>query len=135
MRWLKHQRGFTLMETMIALGILGFIGVGFMLGLSTVFRVQGITKEQVRAENLARGQLEYIRFVNYKLNYTTDCVPDCVPPPGLFIPPGYSIAVTTTQYCDATPTCYDVNQIQKNTVSISRDGNPLLFVEDLKTKK
>ena len=137
---LLKQEGFSLLEVMIALGILGIVGIGFMVGLSGAFRLQDRTIEQVRASNLARGHLEHIRSLAYNpAGYDAD-----MHPPGPFIPQGYSIAVTTSQYCDGlgpdgvpggASDCYPTSEIQKNTVKVSRDDRVILTVEDLKTKR
>lgn len=146
---LRGQRGLTLLEVIVGLAILGAVGVAFMSGLTGAFRAEDITQEHVKAENLARAQLEYIRYCAYyippSVPYTLPsgsppCTPPVsspytVPPPGASIPSGYSITVTVGQYCDATPTCYDISQIQKNTVRVLRDGKGLTTVEDLKTNQ
>ena len=127
---LKHaEGGFTLLEVIVALGIFGVVGVAFIIALSSAFQTQDITREQVQGENLARAQLEYIRsqdFVQAPAPYIT-------PASGISVPPGYSITVQTTQYVDPSGTAYPVAEIQKNTVTVSRDGKSLVTVEDLKT--
>ncbi len=47
MHWLTQQRGFTLLEVMLALGILGFVGVSFLAAMAVMallipFLVTGI---------------------------------------------------------------------------------------------
>ena len=132
----RGQDGLTLMEMLVSMAILGVIGVGFMSGMTTAFRARDISRERVTAENLARNQLEYIRYVAYDaLDYGAE-----VPPPSITVPAGYSITVTTTDYCDGTgepgfEPCYDPANIQKNTVKVSRDGRTLVTVEDLKTRR
>ena len=39
----------------MAVGILGVAGVALLLGMSTAFRTQDISREQVQGENLARS--------------------------------------------------------------------------------
>ena len=143
MCWLHRQQGLSMLEVMVALAILGVAGVGLMTGLNGAFRAQDISREQVRAENLARAQLEYIREVDYHLDYNvaeTDCIPGCVPPPGVVVPQGYLITVATDLYCDDTgepgfEPCYNPANIQQNTVRVSREGKGLVVVEDLKTRR
>lgn len=124
----QGQKGLTLIEMVVSVAILSVIGVGFMSGMTTAFRARDISGERIIAENLARDQLEYIRYVAYDvLEYDW--------PPAITVPAGYTITVDTTQYCDTTPTCYDPADIQKNTVKVSRDGQTLVTVEDLKTNR
>lgn len=133
---LRRQSGFTLMEILIAQAILGVIGVVFLMALGTSFRAQGVNREEFTAEYLARAQLEYIRLIPYDAsNYDDD-----VPPPGVTLPSGYTITVTTEDYCDGVgeagyEPCYDPANIQKNTVKIFRDGQGVTSIEDLKTRR
>ncbi|MEE9201874.1 MAG: type II secretion system protein, partial [Dehalococcoidia bacterium] len=60
-----NRSGFGLLETVLALGVLGFIGVAFATALSVSFKSTQISEEQVTGENLARTQLEYIRDQGY----------------------------------------------------------------------
>ena len=122
-RWLKNERGFTLLEVIVALGIFGVVGVAFIAALSSSFQTQDITKEQVQGENLVRSALEEIRFLPYQATYT----------PSVPVPTQYALTVTTTQYVDALGTPYPLTEIQKNTATASRDGRALVTVEDLKT--
>ena len=132
----RGQEGLTLIEMIVSVAILSVIGVGFMSGMTTAFRARDISSERIIAENLARGQLEYIRYIDYDaLDYNSD-----VPPPAITVPAGSSITVTTTDYCDDTgepgfEPCYDPADIQKNTVKVTRDGKTLVTVEDLKTRR
>ena len=52
-----REPGFSLIEMLIALGILGIIGVAFALALSGALRAQDPTRGRVTSENLARAQL------------------------------------------------------------------------------
>jgi type II secretory pathway pseudopilin PulG len=151
-KWLKRPRfarggsGLGLLETVVALGVLGFIGVAFMTALSSSFKGTDITKEQVMAENLARTQLEYIRDQSY-------CIPpgapyfippgSCgtyeVPPTGVTLPPRYSIIVGVHEYCDGQGPepggCYDVQEIQNVTAAVFHDGELVTKIDDLKTNR
>ena len=52
-----REPGFSLIEMLIALGILGIIGVAFALALSGALWADDLTRERVTSENLARAQL------------------------------------------------------------------------------
>ena len=138
MKRLNRQHGVSLLETMVAVGILGVAGVALLLGMSTAFRTQDISREQVQGENLARSQLEYIREVPYDEDGPYAINPD------VFIPSDYSITVTTNDYCDGLgpdgvpggdSDCYEPADIQKNTVKVFRAGKGLIVLEDLKTRR
>ncbi len=122
----------------MAVGILGVAGVALLLGMNTAFRSQDISREQVRGENLARAQLEYIRELTFDEDGPYAINPDAS------TPSDYSITVTTIDYCDGLgpdgvpggdSDCYDSADIQKNTVSVFRNGKGLVVVEDLKTRR
>ncbi len=152
-KWLKRPRllrggnGIGLLETMLALGVLGFIGVAFMTALSVSFKSTEISEEQVTAEDLARTQLEYIRDQDYCIPPTTPyiipqdggCGTYDVPPPGLTLPSGYTITLEITEYCDGQGPepggCYDVQEIQKLTARVFRDGGLVTEIADLKTNR
>ena len=59
-RFLKEQKGFTLLEVLVAVGILGLIGVAFLTALNTNSRAARTLDEQVVATNLATVHLEVI---------------------------------------------------------------------------
>ena len=123
------QGGLTLVETLVALGILGFIGVGFMTALSTGFRSEGIKEEQVIGNNLVRAALEEIRSQDYLTSDSPSPYTITVP-----LPDGYSIAVVTEDFCWPEPCTLD-GKLQKNTATVSRDGAIVVTVEDLKARR
>jgi type II secretory pathway pseudopilin PulG len=149
LRWfrvLRGQQGIGMLETLAALGILGFIGLAFMTALSVSFKGTEITDEQVTAENLARAQLEYIRDQDYCIPPSTPytipgdgtCGTYDVPPPGITPSTGYTNTLEIADYCDGQGPvggCYDVQEIQKLTARVSRDGKLVTKVEDLKTNR
>jgi len=55
------SRGFTLVEVMIAVALIGIIAIAFLSALSTASTVLIITDEQATAESLARSQMEDIK--------------------------------------------------------------------------
>lgn len=115
---LRREQGVSLLETIVALGILGFIGVAFVGGLSTASKATETLQEQVVAESLARAQMEELKGTAYD--------------PGL----GYVATVSA-------PTGYDisVNAVtiaagkQEITVTITRNNVTLLSVSSYKTNR
>lgn len=120
----RGVQGLSMIELLVGLGILAAIGVAMMSGLATAFRSQDITREQLRAENLARAQLESIRNQPYLDTYAVS-----VP-----LPAGYSITINTQPFCTPQP-CIPDNKIQQNTVTVFRGGKSLRTVSDLKTRR
>ena len=135
--WFRQgQRGIGLLETLVAVGLLAVIGVGFMRSLTTAYKSVGITEEQQQAETLIRSQLENIKAATYDDNG--------VYPVTVTIPAQYSMNITST-----SPTHigtadnftslddlmgYHVTTIQEITVSISHGTKHVLSVACYKVK-
>lgn len=62
---MKNEKGFTLIEVMVAVGLLGFVGVAFLGGMFTASRAVFIADERATAESLARSQMEYVKEQDY----------------------------------------------------------------------
>ncbi|MFC1994113.1 hypothetical protein ACFLVI_02500 [Chloroflexota bacterium] len=122
---LKRQGGVTLLETVVGVGILGLIGVAFMLALSVGQDSSRLLQQQVTGENLVRAQLEDIRNQPYAASYNVSVT----------LPEGYTIAIDTDDNWCAPEPCVADGNIQKNTVTVYRDGKTLVKIEDLKTNR
>jgi len=60
------SRGFTLIEVLLAIAILGIISITVLGGLSTAFSVMMVGDERTTAESLARRQIEYVKGQIYQ---------------------------------------------------------------------
>ena len=74
LRFARGQWGISLLETVIALGLIGLIGVALINGLTTSSKAVIISQENVAAESLAKSQVEYIKAQGYisVINYNPD---------------------------------------------------------------
>ena len=61
----RHESGVTLVETLVALAILGTVAVTFLSGLAATSKAVMVSQEKVIAEGLAKSQLEYIKAQSY----------------------------------------------------------------------
>lgn len=115
------QRGFGLVETLVALAVTGSAVTAFVLALSTgslaVNEQQGLTTVQ----RLAQSQLEYIKSYPYDAGAGTY--------PAVAAPAGYDIEVTVS------PVSGGDAAIQAVTVTVRRDGVALLSVTDYKVER
>jgi prepilin-type N-terminal cleavage/methylation domain-containing protein len=68
----RSQGGFSVIEVMVAMALLGIIGVAFLGALSTAFKVNYITDERTTAESLIRSQVEYVKGQDYRSAVTYD---------------------------------------------------------------
>jgi len=62
---MRSEKGFSLIETLIALALLGITAVAFLSGLGTTFKAIAVGQERVVAESLGKSQLEYIKAQDY----------------------------------------------------------------------
>jgi len=63
---MKNEKGFSLIEVMIAIALLGIIGVAFLGALATASTALFIADERATAESLARSQMEFVKNQDYK---------------------------------------------------------------------
>jgi len=134
-----EQRGVTLLETLIALALLGIFGVAFLAAISTSSITMANVEKKVNIENLARAQMEYIKncpYINYIYgppdippDYQTLDELDPTDPYAIAIPTGYSINVTAVALHQPD------GGIQKVTTTILREGENLLVVEGYKVNR
>jgi type II secretory pathway pseudopilin PulG len=126
----QGQAGIGLIETLVAVAILGAIGVTFMRSMAVAYVSFGITDEQQQAEVLARSQLEDIKNSDYSVSG--------VYPVTVELPPRYSMDITSTSPTQigtaANFTSLDalmgshVTSIQEITVSIYHETRHVLSV-------
>ncbi len=62
---LRKQRGFGLVEVIIALGLLGVIGIAFLGALATASGAIIVSDKHATAESLARSEMEYVKSQEY----------------------------------------------------------------------
>lgn len=74
----NRESGVTLIETLVALAILGTISVTFLSGLTTAGKAVFIADERAKAESLAQSQMEWIKnsaYVDDASEYTPAIIP------------------------------------------------------------
>ncbi len=116
-----REEGMTLVELLVALGIVGVVLVAFAYALSTGAIAVAESDQEVTLQSLARSQMEYIKGYPFDSGATTY--------PTVNATDNYSISVAVSATPDA-----DAN-IQKVTANISRDGQVLLTLEDYKVNR
>ena len=117
---MRTEKGFSLIEVLIALVIFSLIGVGFLSGLGTGLKVLSQTDVLETAKNLAESQMEYVKGLDYR---STGSYPEA-PIPDEY--PGFSAAINAGPVTDR-----DAN-IQEILVTISLDGEAVLTLEGYK---
>ena len=119
--WVQDERGLGLVESLVAVAILGVAAAAFVVALSSGMIAVREEHQEVMTQSLARTQLEYIKGYPYDLGATTY--------PTVATPEGYTVAVGVNSIPDT-----DTN-IQKIMVTVSRDGDTILIVEDYKVNR
>lgn len=130
---MKSQKGFALIEILVALALMGITAVGLLSGLATTFRAGTISQERVVAESLAKSQWESIRAQDYIP--TADYDPDdpdkryekIVIPEELDVK-GYTIEINAPQAI-ISPEDNEF-ELQSITVVINCDSKQLLTMSD-----
>jgi Tfp pilus assembly protein PilV len=118
---LHSERGFALMEALIAVAILGMTLVVFVGGLSTGLIATGQADRLSTAHELARSQMEYTK--NDAFNAAPYTYPTVTPPA--------TYAVTSVA---STIPGGDAN-IESVTVTVSKDGVAVFSLEGYKVNR
>jgi type II secretion system protein I len=121
-----QESGMTLVETLVALAILGAVAVSFLNGMTAASESTFIADEQTTAENLARNQMEEVRTADYVYG-ATEYPPAPMPNGKDYI--NYSAVIT------AEPLNNPDDGIQKITVSIKHFDKTTFRLESYKGQR
>lgn len=117
-----REEGIGLVEVLVALSIMGSAVVMFLSSLSTGSKAVGSIYEQTTAENVAQSQLEYTKSQDYAVAPASyDNIAS--------LPPGFTVSAEALAIADRD------SNIQRITVTVYRDGEPVLIKEDYKVNR
>lgn len=125
----RGQQGMTLIEVLVALGILAAVGATFMIGLTVSSKASIVSLERVNAESLAKSQMENTKAETYVPEATTYTV---TPIPSDLQAQGYAVSVA------AQPLHTPDDGIQRITVTVTLQGKipfTLVTLEDYKVNR
>ncbi len=118
---MENQKGFTLIETLVGLAILGLLGIILLSSLAMSARSTMTNDKLSKAESLARAQLEYIQSQPYNASNSYLV---------LSIPSNYS------GFSYATPMVTSLdNGLQKITVTVNSSNTTTFTLMDYKVNK
>jgi type II secretory pathway pseudopilin PulG len=115
------QRGLGLVETLMAVAILGTAVVAFVTALSAGSIAVGENDTETVAQGLAQSQLEYTKSYAFDSGATTY--------PAVAVPEGYGISVGVSSVPGTD------SDIQKITVTVTHESETVLEVEDYKVNR
>ena len=129
-----RESGFTILEVLIAVAILGFIGVAVIVALDTNSRAVRTLDERVVATNMATAHFEAISKSPYDTTdppYYDNVVAD------ITVPAPYDVNYTISFSVDGHiwSDTYSGQTLQKITVFVSHQGKPVLSMCTFKAKK
>lgn len=125
---MRRERGFSFIEVVIALAVLGIIAVGFLGGLGTSSKTLIIADELETANNLAEAQIENVKKQAYD---SLNNPPQYSLMPG--IPSSYNIDQPLAERLDPYLNGLDNDDgIQRITVTVRHDGKEVLTLKDYK---
>lgn len=130
----RNKRGFALLESLAALGILAAVATSFLGALATADKAMIVADQQAMAESLARSQLESLKGVEY-INYSVEGHPAYA---ATTVPVSYSATLTATPIDPSTLQPLPPGQdqgIQDILVTISRNGQQVFTVHDFKVNR
>ena len=122
---MKSQKGFALIETLVALGIFGLAAVTSLSGMATITQGNVIASDRATAESLVRSEIEYIKQCAYQ--YDASEYPIA---PDITLPQGWSLAPPAVEPVHATD-----DGIQKITITAEHNGKSVLSIEIYKADR
>jgi len=121
-----RESGVTLIETVVALAILGIIAVAFLNGLTNASKAAFTADEQSTAESLAQSQKEWARTVTYVYS-ATEYSPAPIPGGKDYI--NYSATIAADPLHDPD------DGIQKITVTVKHSDKGVIKLEGYKADR
>ncbi len=124
------SRGFSMLEVVIAIALLGIIAVSVLSALQTAALALITADRRATAESIARTQMEWVRYSDYD-DILEEGHPEYSPDPQITLPPDFSVVTTAIRLNkDVDPN--DDDGIQQITVTVSHQDRIVVTLEDFK---
>lgn len=132
LRFLRGQRGISLIEVLVAVALLAIIGTFVIRAYDTNYRATRALDEQVTAKNLTAAYIEAIKQSAYAVDYTSATA-------DIAIPFQYTVNVNvlaSTNGVDYFPATGNPDEtLQKIVISVAKGGKPVLAMCTLRAKR
>jgi prepilin-type N-terminal cleavage/methylation domain-containing protein len=115
----RDEKGVSLIETLIAIALLGIIGSTLMSGMMGIYKATPIASEQDVGKNLAQSQMETVLEMAYQTHYSPAPVPAAYA--------GYTVNIVTDPFRDGN--------IERITITVQHDDKEVATLEALKTNR
>ena len=116
----NSERGFTLIEVLVALGILAAVAVTFLASMTTSSKAVITSQQSVASESLAKSQIEVIKNWEYD---DTGNPPNYQAAKLTAIPAGYDINIAAVRLDPKEDGTSNDDGLQKVTVTVTHDGD------------
>ncbi len=130
----QGERGFTFVEVLIALVLLGIIAGGFLAALAASSRSTMSSDEHTSAESLARTEMEYVKNSIYVMASWAYALPEGTPPWDAThaLPAGYTGYTVTVS---AAPLRLVDDGIQRVSITVAKGGRNIYTLEDFRVSR
>jgi type II secretory pathway pseudopilin PulG len=115
----NSEGGLTLIEILVAMGILAAVAVTFLVGMETSARAVMISQNRVAVDSLAKSQMEHLKSWEYD---ATSDPPDYEAAKLTGLPTGYDIDIDAERMDPDEDGFDDDDGIQEITVTVTHNG-------------
>ena len=122
---MKGEKGFAIIETLVALALLGIIAVALLSGVATASKASSIANERAIAESLVHSEAEYVKSCAYQ-----DSASEYPVDPSLTVPDSWTVPPPVVGLVHATD-----DGIQEVTVTAEHNGEEVLSLKIYKVDR
>lgn len=141
---MKGEKGFSLVEVMIAVLLLGIVSVALLSAVSTASKAVFIADGQASGESLARSEVEYVKSQGYSAAPWSYELPSGTSPTGQFpawweeVSPPHALPEDYVNYIvtvSASPLYATDNGIQKIEVVVSAPSGSIVALQSYRSMR
>ena len=134
-RTFSGTEGSILMESVIALTIMGALGAAVLMGVRVAHTSGDTVENHSVAETLARNQMEYVFTQPYTIPPGDYISISDSPTITFTVDAGYTVTAQALVYTEGDPNIVNDADIEKVVVAVNRDGQSVLVLETLRVRE